>query len=533
MNIKKYINSKILYIVFIVWILNVVLLMSYHAMWRDEVRNFMIAIGRTSNIHLLGNPHPFLIYKIQQIGFLITNSFYVLPILSFIISLIAVFFVLFKSPFSYGLRCLIVFGYPTLYEYTVMSRNYGISVLLMVFFAISFSSYRYKYIFTGVILFFLANTNIHSAIIVLIFSILWPLNSWYRHDKTWSEDSKKILINSIFGVVGFLVCCLTIYPVRYDLAAAHPIGIAGKFKIRFLKHIAVYGDKELFLNYFHNKIIATIVYDIMKISNFLSIILSIFCLFGDAVLFSTATITLFSFSILFSVVYPGSYRHEALWVMLMVSLLWIKKKSNNKLKNNKINKIGYFSFYLLICSQFIFSIMFSYHEIILPNSRSKEFYKFLLSNESIKKSTVISSVDYILEPIPYYTGNKVFMLSLNDFDFVVPYRNIFNYNLDDLLHAAQKLAVCNESPPLILIVNDDMDSNGISNNIMDEKSEKSTRKYMYNYWTFTVTREQRKRFLENAHEIARYANGYLEEGFIVYQLNYNIIDSKKCNKIVL
>ncbi|WP_218777638.1 hypothetical protein, partial [Acetobacter indonesiensis] len=63
MNIKKYINSKILYIIFIVWILNVVLLMSYHAMWRDEVRNFMIAIGRTSNIHLLGNPHPFLIYK--------------------------------------------------------------------------------------------------------------------------------------------------------------------------------------------------------------------------------------------------------------------------------------------------------------------------------------------------------------------------------------------------------------------------------------------------------------------------------------
>ncbi|WP_218777669.1 hypothetical protein, partial [Acetobacter indonesiensis] len=54
--------------------------------------------------------------------------------------------------------------------------------------------------------------------------------------------------------------------------------------------------------------------------------------------------------------------------------------------------------------------------------------------------------------------------------------------------------------------------------------------HMYNYWTFTVTREQRKRFLENAHEIARYPNGYLEEGFIVYQLNYNNIDSKKCNK---
>lgn len=514
--------------IFMLWILTITYLVLHHALWRDEVRNFMIGIGATSRIHIIGNPHPFLVYKIEQLLYWITDSYYVLPASSLFISLFSVILLLFFSPFNFRLKALILFGYPMLYEYTVMDRNYGISALLMLLLACCFSTDKYKYIFSGPILFLLANTNVHSALIVGGFSVLWPLSIWYENGKKWSEDNKKACLNSFLGIAGFIACFMTVYPTRYDLAAAHPVEMTVKHHFRFFKHLTFFGCKDYLSDVFGHHLFGKIVYLALEAVAYAAILFSPLVLWGDAFLFSVALLSLIGFSAFFSIVYQGNYRHEALWLMLVVALLWIKKNTYKEPAGNVLNKIGSVSFYTILTIQVILSGLLAFHEVHKPNSMSKQFVDFINKDEILKNSPILSSMDYNLEAIPYYTKRPVFMMTLNDYDVVVPYKNKLDYNLDDLLKAAQKLAVCSKSPPLILIANDKEKVGSSVLNIMDENAEKSVRNYMYNYWTFTVTSEQKKRFLENTREIARYPNGYLEQGFIVYQLNVARTEQNDC-----
>ncbi|WP_338333164.1 hypothetical protein [Acetobacter sp. LMG 32666] len=523
-------KNKILILIFILWSVITAYLVCHHALWRDEVRNFMIGIGATPHIHLIGNPHPFLTYKIEQIFYWIMDSYYALPLSSLLISFCTVIMLLFFSPFDVKTKILMLFGYPLLYEYTVMDRNYGISALLLMLFAYFFSNKNYRYICSGPILFLLANTNVHSALIVGVLSGLWPLNVWYENGRKWNDETKKAVINGLMGLSGFVVCLLTIYPIRYDLAPAHPLEIVPKHHLHFLKNLTFVECKDYISNFIGDKTLGKIIFIIFQSAAYAFILLSVFALWGDTFLFSVVAIVLIGFTVFFSIIYPGRYRHEALWIMLVFALLWIKKNTNREPASNTLTKIGLVSFYGMLSVQCLLSIMLGFHEVKIPNSRSKEFSNFVSQNETLKDSPVLSSLDYILESIPYYTKKPVFMLTLKDFDFVVPYKNVRNYNLDDLLHTAQKLAACSKSPPLILIVNDRSKTKGSTANIMDSIEENSIRKYMYDYWTFTATSEQKKRFLEKTHKIAQYPNGYLEEGFIVYELNVDENMKSSCSR---
>ena len=527
-------NKKIKNLILLVsWSLVAVFLIFHHAMWRDEVRNFMLAIGTTSRLHLLGNPHPFLTYKIEQFFYWITESYCVLPISSFFISFLTVLIIIFLSPFNFKIKIMMAFGYPLLYEYTVMCRNYGMSALLMLALPLVMNNKKYKYILSGPILFFLANTNVHSSLIVLAFSCLWPLNAWYQNGKKWTDDTRKTVMNSMLGILGFCVCFGTIYPTRYDLAAVRPIKLAFNHDFYFFQHLTFYDFKDYIFSYLGHGPLSKSVYKILSIISYLSIALSTLMLWGDVFLFSVAILVMVGLSAFFYVVYPGEYRHQALWIMLVFALAWMKKNNGQAAHKKTINNIGLASFYTMLGIQCLLSLLLSFHELIEPNSRSKEFYAFMKMHDDIKESPMLSSLDYTLEAMPYYTKKSVFMMSLNDFDYVVPYRGVFNYNLDDLLTAAQKLAACSEYPPLILIVNDSNKTKKITSkitNIMDEDQEESVRHYMYNQWTFTITSEQKKRFLMNAHEIARYPNGYLEDGFVVYKLNVQNVPKTTCEK---
>lgn len=161
--------------ILILWLFITCYAIHFHALWRDEVRNFMIAIGGTPSVHLIGNAHPVLSYLIEKSCYLIFHTYTVLPVSTFLVSFLAIATVLFLSPYNLRMKVLFVFGYFSLYEYTVMARNYGISMLLMLILALVFSSQKYRYKLTGPVIFLLANTNIHSALIVAVFSGMWPL----------------------------------------------------------------------------------------------------------------------------------------------------------------------------------------------------------------------------------------------------------------------------------------------------------------------------------------------------------------------
>lgn len=111
----------------------------HHEIWRDEARALSIVRSADSIFDLptlLNNEgHPLLWYILLYIGFGLTHSQYILPVLSVSIAIGVAFLMVFKSPFPLLFSALLLFGYWGLYEYGINCRNYGIAVLLMFLFA--------------------------------------------------------------------------------------------------------------------------------------------------------------------------------------------------------------------------------------------------------------------------------------------------------------------------------------------------------------------------------------------------------------
>ncbi|WEQ55538.1 hypothetical protein LV564_15925 [Komagataeibacter nataicola] len=483
----------------------------------------MIAIGGTPSVHLIGNAHPVLSYLIEKSCYLIFHTYTVLPVSTFLVSFLAIATVLFLSPYNLRMKVLFVFGYFSLYEYTVMARNYGISMLLMLILALVFSSQKYRYKLTGPVIFLLANTNIHSALIVAVFSGMWPLCTWQANRWSFNKNVRKTLPSAIMGIVGFVLCILTIYPPRYDdLAALIPAdGESHHFKVRFLKGLTLKPFKRFFYDAIGDNLFSHSIYKFLYIASFVSVISCVFVLWGNTFLFFTAIAVQIVFIAFFSIIYYGSYRHQSLWIVWICTLFWIYRKEH-AFPQNGLNKFGLYSLYFLLSVQVFQAVLMEYHEIRIPNSRAREFSKVINAHEDLKDSTIISSVDYIIESMPYYINNRFYFMTQRKFDRVVIYNThaYMNYSLQDIMDEADRISICTHKPSIIIIANDwDKMMDGSPVNLMDREQVENYRKYTYKYWKFTFSEVQKQTLKARSTEIARYPNGLLEEGFIAYKLN--------------
>ncbi|MGY6770886.1 hypothetical protein [Komagataeibacter sp. NFXK3] len=529
---KYFKNNKLFKLtMLIIWVIITCCAINYHSMWRDEVRNFMIAINATNSIHIIGNAHPAVSYLIQKLGYLIFHTYKVLPVSSFIISFLAVFLVLFFSPFGIITNIAFIFGYFSLYEYTVMARNYGISMLLMIVLAMVFSSENYRYKLTGPTLFFLANTNVHSAIISILFSFMWPLCVWRENRWSFNENVRKILPAATMGCAGFIACVLTIYPPRYDDLAAQPSisNIKHYSKINFLDEITISPFEGCFYNIFGTGYISHKIFTLLKYISIISVFSCIFSLWGDVLLFSVALVTHIAFVSFFTIVYFGGYRHQSLWIVFIFALFWIYRK-NNKNTINYLNKFGVFSLSFMLFVQILPSVSLEFHEIQTPNSRAREFAKLVINTPDLSDATIIASDDAIIESMPYYINNGLYIMMQRKFDRVVPYSSNgrLNYSMEDIIKESKRNSICTHTPSIVLIINDYSPNEKIISNIMDNVQDVNYRKYSYGHAVFTFSEEQKRELKAQSTEIARYPNGYLEQGFIAYRLNIPDYDVSKC-----
>jgi hypothetical protein len=72
--------------------------------------------------------HPILWYLLLYIGKTIVDTPLILPVTSIVIAFGAVAVFMFFAPFPLWIRCLFIFSALPVYEYSVMARNYGISM---------------------------------------------------------------------------------------------------------------------------------------------------------------------------------------------------------------------------------------------------------------------------------------------------------------------------------------------------------------------------------------------------------------------
>src|SRR6476646_1440224 len=201
---------------FALW-LGLGLVMAYHpAFWRDEVRALSIALQGENVVAMLkslrGEGHPALWYLLLRAAYFVVGSPVVLPFISISIAAAAALLLVLRSPFRWWMVALLLMSSFLVFEYSVMARNYGISVLLLFLLANYYPHYRNRGIVLGILLFLLANTNAHSVLLAGAFLLYWLLDILLEDGFRSKNSLRTFLVNAAIGAAGVAVCFATIYP---------------------------------------------------------------------------------------------------------------------------------------------------------------------------------------------------------------------------------------------------------------------------------------------------------------------------------
>lgn len=180
----------------------------HHEMWGDEIHSWNIAKGSTDFSNLLHNiryeGHPSVWYIILWTLSKFTHNLVWVQAVHWLIASLSVFLILFFSPLPVVSKILLPFGYYFLFEYSVLSRNYAIAVLLTFCLCIILrKDFRYKMLLYYGLLFLLSNTHLLGMLMAASIHVYFLL--------LYNRRKQKKSLRSIHAVIGLLVVLTGVY----------------------------------------------------------------------------------------------------------------------------------------------------------------------------------------------------------------------------------------------------------------------------------------------------------------------------------
>ena len=512
---------------FAAWLAAVVWLSFNHAFWRDEVRAFSLAVGGETlaamfrDLH--GEGHPALWYLLLRAAHAVLRDPVALPLVSIAVASAAMLLLLLRSPFSPPLLAALIVGKFALFEYAVMARNYGISMALLFALAVLYPRHRRRGPVIGILLFLLANTNVHSALLVAAFLLFHLVETLQEHGLRWTPALRAFTLNALLAILGVALCAATVYPPVHTAAvnAGSPVGgrrllAAIMLPANQFSELVLHGPwSALGLGHFHEFPYADDLRWIMSLAMFGSL----FGLVRRPAAFLAALAALLSLSLFFTVVYGGSYRHQALWLVFLVALYWIAMAGGREqgAAPGKLDpllgvatRVGSGLFALLIVLQVPGGVM-EINDAALhrpPFSRSRDLAALVSSRPELADATILADPDYLVESVPYYLDNPVYLIRERRFGSIAKFTRTaqLHLTLDDILAAARGMAAETGKPVLILLAER-----------LDASAPARVRKEGYN-WELATTPEQVLAFQGATCLLASFGPARSDESFDVYKL---------------
>ncbi len=414
---------------FLVWLVFALWMISGHAFWRDEVRAFSLALSGSNVIEMLrnvhGEGHPALWYLILRGAHELFPYREVLPVAGAVFGIIAMAIVAFLSPFRLVVIALVLFSLYGAFEYVVIARNYGIAALVMLGLAALYPRIR-NTLWLGVVLAILCNTNVPSCILAAGFLLFRFVEMLTDETKPTRHDWLIFGGNALLSAVGALLCFLTVYPTFNDAAVSPNFGKLGAPAI-----LAALFDSD---KTFAHLILGPGV-----------VALSCLAFVRRPAALVAAVTTFVILKLFFYFVYQSYYRHEILYVLFLLSLFWMTAKGAGGTWPQKrwmeVDLLGRLSFFLLLVASAM-ALMTPVNEKLagIPYSSSADVAK-LLQRRDLAGAIVMGDPDTMLEPLPYYVQNPIWMLRQQRFGKVVRLTGDARrrLTLDDVLADAQQL----------------------------------------------------------------------------------------------
>lgn len=247
---KNWIKGHKELIVFLLYAGLTFTLLFFHENWRDEAQAWLIARDCTipELIDAMKYEGHFLLWYLILMPFAKAGfPYFTTNIISWFITCIAVWLLLRKAPFSFDIKVLLIFTFPLLYLYPVISRCYCLIPLAVVLMSIFYKVRKEKPLRYFLSIVFLLNTHVIMAGMVAVVSMGYFVELYGRW-KDLSEQEKQKTIVSI--VIAVFLMLISIYPLLGCLATNKEIQTGGDLTEQISQAIFHYPFvllKELFI----------------------------------------------------------------------------------------------------------------------------------------------------------------------------------------------------------------------------------------------------------------------------------------------
>jgi hypothetical protein len=443
---------------FIIWCLAVAFLASRHTFWRDEVRAFTIALSGDNLAEMLrnlhGEGHPAVWYLLLRGAHSLVPVREVLPVTAGLVAAAAVALLAFRSPFRASVIALIMFGAFALFEYAVMARNYGISMLLLFALADRYRHWRDRGIGLGVLLALLCNTNVLAVFMAAGFLIVWLADIIGEEGLRWTRKHWLFLANAAVAAIGAAASFATVYPSAHD--AITPVQPTFSAALDAILNPGVLFPTVNPPLLAHTEF-GRLLFPLVLVGPLLGLVRR-----PGAIL--SSLFVLATFSLFFAFVYRGAYRHEALFVVYLVAMYWIVLNGHGgswpeRWRLEWITKpaaaFGSALFVVLLAFQIPrVAALISADLRGIPASRAKDLGE-LLQRKQLSQAIVVGDPEVFLEPLPYYAPNPIYLVRERRFGKVVRFTRHarLRLSLDELLADAQALQAASGRPVVIVLGN--------------------------------------------------------------------------------
>lgn len=450
--------------ILLLWIAAVIFISTRHELWRDEVRALSIALAPDSIWQLptvvRNEGHPLLWYLLLRLGHFLLHTPLILPIASILTAFGGVCILFRYAPFPLWQKILFLAGVLPSYEYSVVTRNYGISMLLFFLFAALYPKKSERPLCLAFVLAALANSNAHSCILAALLTALWFWDDVVAGRHLLSRRKISYLAVALVIIGGGIVSAVAIsFPSpETSVTGVHSL-TASEVLNAFWANIRHPGEN--YPNLFAE--MGILFRDLLLWLLVAGLLIRPFA----AALLLTGTVLLGTF---FSVVYMGFLRHEGIVLIFAISLYWIvseQLRSQARIEQRKtfnlLNKISVnFVLSAVLAIQLLLSATSIKADIVNEMSSSKGFGKFLKTSPYFREALIVGEPDYLLESLSYYASNRIYIPREGKWRNHVMFTraNKERLSLGELLNVARQIRYYERKPVLIALGHFDLDMTG-------------------------------------------------------------------------
>lgn len=488
-------------VILLLWVAVTGWLAAHHVPWRDEVRAWSLMRLADSWPDLFrvvhGEGHPYLWYVLLRAGNQLFGVREVLPALGLLIGAAAVVLLALKSPFRLGVIAVLLFSMHLGFEYSVVSRNYGMSALILFVIAATYPRVKDSPWF-GVQLLLLCNSNAPSVFLAGALFLYRLIEVATERPRLRSRTTTMLLVNGTLLLGGVVLCFLAVFPTVNDAAAASskvPLSIGN-----LLIAIADSGRSFSSLG-IDNPLVATA-----------AMLLCICYFWRDKPALLAALAAFLVMKLFFFFVYPAAYRHAALFMMLLVALAWMgagqqKPEFERPLQEGLLPLLTAWVFVVVLAMQTVLYVRWPVMATIQgrPWSNAANLAAVLRQPENTG-AIVMFDPDAVGESLVYYTGQPFWQLRQSRFGTVVPFslsgrRQLsFGEVTTDAVQLHQRTG-----RPILIVLQRDL------------KRVKPGRYDVMYGATTDYSRENVAQFLAVTRQVASLRNAYSDENYDVYR----------------